>query len=186
MLVVRLSLGVSSGPVIRKRVKLEVVFVGVRRGLERHVRRFCASAQDVQDILQETWLRVYQRTQGAPLDRDESAALLYVTARNLAISRYRHQRVVNRNAAALRIDELDRREIETVESEAEQEQEFQQLLRCLNELPPKCREVFMLRMIEGLSQPQIAERLGISLGTVEKHVARGLRQCRETLLGLRT
>lgn len=178
-------MGVSSAVVTRKRAKLEVVFAGARRRLERHVRRFCQSAQDVQDILQDTWLRVDQHTRQRPLDAEQSAALLFVTARNLAISRYRHRRVVSRQSAAVLQAELERLNVDTIEMEAGRDEELQRLLQCLNELPPKCREVFLLRVVEGLSQPQIAERLGISLGTVEKHVARGLRQCRESLASLR-
>jgi RNA polymerase sigma-70 factor (ECF subfamily) len=41
--------------------------------------------------------------------------------------------------------------------------------------------VFVLRMIDGLSQREIAERLGIAISTVEKHLARGLQQCRTEL-----
>ena len=58
---------------------------------------------------------------------------------------------------------------------------MQMLLRAVNGLPPKCRDVFVLRMIEGLSQREIAERLGITVSTVEKHLARGLRHCKDSL-----
>ena len=49
----------------------------------------------------------------------------------------------------------------------------------VNKLPPKCRSVVVLRMIDGLSQREISERLGIAVSTVEKHLSRGLQLCKE-------
>ena len=45
----------------------------------------------------------------------------------------------------------------------------------LANLPPKCREAFALRKVEGLSQREVALRMGVSENTVEKHVGKGLR-----------
>ncbi|WP_260929490.1 RNA polymerase sigma factor [Novosphingobium sp. 9] len=48
------------------------------------------------------------------------------------------------------------------------------LLELVETLPPRCREVFALRKIEGLHQADIAERLGITRGAVEKHLRHAL------------
>jgi RNA polymerase sigma-70 factor (ECF subfamily) len=81
-------------------------------------------------------------------------------------------------APAISVEERLRREQRGVEQQASGQEQMRLLLRVVNGLPPKCRDVFVLRMIEGLSQFEIAERLGISVSTVEKHLARGLRQCK--------
>jgi RNA polymerase sigma factor (sigma-70 family) len=47
----------------------------------------------------------------------------------------------------------------------------------------RMREVFLLSRLEGLSCPAIAERLGVSLSSVEKDIARALRHCYEVLMG---
>ena len=48
-------------------------------------------------------------------------------------------------------------------------------------LPPQCRRVFVLRKVQGLSQKDVARQLGLSVSTVEKHLATGLLKCSEYL-----
>lgn len=45
-------------------------------------------------------------------------------------------------------------------------------------LPPKCRTVFLLSRVEGLSNAQVAQRCGISVKMVEKHLAKAIVRCR--------
>jgi RNA polymerase sigma-70 factor (ECF subfamily) len=155
-----------------------------RSGLARYLARLCASSDDVQDVMQEAYLQVFCALKKNGPDGHTPAALLYTTARNIAISRLRHQKVVAAAAPAFSIDERLRRERPGVERQASRNEQLQLLLRVVNGLPPKCRDVFVLRMIEGLSQYEIATRLGISVSTVEKHLARGLRQCKRDFAGL--
>jgi RNA polymerase sigma factor (sigma-70 family) len=150
-------------------------------GLSRYVARFCTTPDDVQDIVQEAYLQVYCALRRTGPEGHTPAALLYTTARNIAFSRHRHMKVVAAAAPAVSVGERLRREQANVEQQASRSQQMQMLLRAVNGLPPKCRDVFVLRMIEGLSQREIAERLGITVSTVEKHLARGLRHCKDTL-----
>jgi RNA polymerase sigma-70 factor (ECF subfamily) len=53
------------------------------------------------------------------------------------------------------------------------------LLNCtLANLPPKCRLAFMLNRFDGLTYPQVAARMGISVKMVEKHITSSLVACR--------
>ena len=155
-----------------------------RDGLARYVARFCASTADVEDVVQEAYLQVFCALRKTGPAGHTPAALLYTTARNIAISRLRHQKVVNAAAPGISMEERLRREHGGVERQASRNEQMRLLLRVVNGLPPKCRDVFVLRMIEGLSQYEIATRLGISVSTVEKHLARGLRQCKRDFAGL--
>jgi len=51
----------------------------------------------------------------------------------------------------------------------------------LAELSPRRREALMLHRFEGLSQAQIAERMGVSISMVEKHIAFALLHCKQRL-----
>ena len=60
-------------------------------------------------------------------------------------------------------------------------EEFQILIRAIESLPERCRQVVTLRKIYGLSQKEVAERLGVSEHTVEAQVGVGVRRCAEYL-----
>lgn len=55
------------------------------------------------------------------------------------------------------------------------------LVRAIESLPPRCRDVFVMHKIHELRQTEVAERLGISVKTVEKHLRLGLAACRAAL-----
>jgi len=149
-----------------------------RSQLTAYLRQLLASPDDALEVSQEAYLKVYCVLRTRSEDEHAPKALLYTTARNLAISRLRHQHVVHRAAHALAVSqELGARRT-TAEQDASRHESFVSLLAVINSLPPKCRTVMLLRIKEGLSQKEIAQRLGIAVSTVEKHLAKGLHLCR--------
>lgn len=164
----------------------ERLVVETRHALARYLRQFSQSPDDIQDIVQETYLKVFCALRNAPERRESPEGLIYTTARNIAISRLRHQQVVTRAATAITVSEELRTDAKTLEQQTGRSEKLRELMRVVNTLPPKCRAVFVLRMIDGLSQREIGERLGISTSTVEKHLAKGLRHCKAELLAART
>ena len=76
-------------------------------------------------------------------------------------------------------------DLETNEASAEQLLDVKNLREVLNDiietLPPKCKEVFLLSRVEGLSQKEIAEKLDISKKTIENHMTKALRTLRMEL-----
>ena len=57
----------------------------------------------------------------------------------------------------------------------------QMIEKAVSELPPKCRQVFLMSYCEGLSDKQIAERLSLSLSTVENHIHNALVRLRKSI-----
>lgn len=151
--------------------------------LMRLLRRYWRRADDVPDLRQEVYTRVYE---GAARDGMPSATAAYVfrTARNLLIDQARRAQVVSFDLVA-ELEELPDapRDEWSPERIAAARAELRLLERALDALPPRCREVVSLRRIDGLSQKDIAARLGIAEGTVEKHVTLGMRALAETLAG---
>ena len=142
------------------------------------MRRF-GSAGAASDTLHDTYVRL-QRLQTVP-DLDNPRAYLFRVANNIALDRLRTARREERHLVA---DELAQEEASTepsAEVVLEQKERLRLLAVAIEELPPRCREVFLLHKIDGLSHGQIAERLGISRSMVEKHVMKALAHCRDRL-----
>ena len=138
-----------------------------------YLRRNCRDIDDIVDLRQDVYVRVYEAAEAA-LPENPQAFVLAV-ARNLLIDRARHQKVAPIVALAPAsplpdpVDEL------SPERHAIARQDMACLERAFSELPPRCREVVQLRRIAGLSQRHVAAELGITEGTVEKQIAKGIR-----------
>jgi len=152
-----------------------------RHGLGRHVGKLAPCPDDVQEVLQEAYLRVFCALRNSNREDHSPKALLYVTARNIAISRLRHLSVVEQKTTSVSVVEELRRDGNDTEDQVNTRQKFEILSSAVNALPPKCKNVILLRLSNGLSQKAIGDQLGISVSTVEKHLAKGLRLCAEQL-----
>ncbi|PLQ00475.1 sigma-70 family RNA polymerase sigma factor [Cupriavidus pauculus] len=62
-------------------------------------------------------------------------------------------------------------------------QTLMEIDRMLDTLKPRVRTAFLLAQLDGLTCPQIAERIGMSLATVERYIGQALRQCYELRFG---
>jgi len=147
--------------------------------LHRYLRRFTSGAEDVEDLVQETYVRIF-----AIKDRDAVAsprALLFSIAHNLAVERVRRQ--VTR--ATDNVADFELLDVDTVEAPPDEQldarRRFESFCAAVDRLPPLCRRVFVLRKVYKLSHTEIAEVLGVSHSTIEKHVAKGLMRCRDYL-----
>lgn len=140
--------------------------------------RPAATKQDIEDILQETYINTYQSS----LKQDIlfPKAFMVKTAIRLA---NRSIQLANRIDTNVDISEqsdesLFGYDVTKFASQTEKEvlnrEDFGLLCAAVDELPEQCRKVFVLKKIYGLSQREIALELGISESTVEKHVAKGL------------
>ncbi|MNF38736.1 putative RNA polymerase sigma factor FecI [compost metagenome] len=93
-----------------------------------------------------------------------------------------HRRNVVRQAEPLEVlDSEEKVFVASPQASLDHGQRLDMLQRALAELPGPCRDCFMLRKLEGLSHPQIAERLGISRAMVEKHIVNAMKHCRVRL-----
>jgi len=134
---------------------------------------------DVDDLVQESYARMLQvRRKG----RIESVkAYLFTTARNAALSILRRPRIFSPQSVtdfgALSVVEEGQDVVEQVSVR----QEVAVLLDAIDALPARCREIFILRKLQGVSQKEIATRLGLSEQTVQVQIARGARKCAEFL-----
>lgn len=128
--------------------------------------------------MQEAFLKAYQAEHITEIEQPR--AFLFRTAKNLAIN----EQAKRRNRYTDAVADLEALTVLfDAHADSRHEPEAQALIQerlvlahsAIEQLSPRVREVFVLRKIYGLRQREIAARLGISQSTVEKHIARGLK-----------
>jgi RNA polymerase sigma factor (sigma-70 family) len=149
--------------------------------LTRYLNRVWSNMSEIPDLRQDIYVRVYESARDS---RPASPrAFLFATARNLLTDHIRRSRVVSieptADEAALDalVDEV------SPERQVGASQELQSLALAFDSLSDKCRSVVWLRRIEGLSQRQTAERLGLREVAVESQLARGMRLLARAVFG---
>jgi RNA polymerase sigma factor (sigma-70 family) len=135
--------------------------------------------EDAFDLLQETFLRMMRRRDAGPIADED--AYLRTTALNLARDHSRHAKSVARHVAP---GDIPSDAAETSLDPAqmlEMREDLRRLYAAMRNLPPRCREVFILRRFHDLSPDEIATRLGVSRNMVEKHLRLALERCHAAL-----
>ena len=139
-------------------------------------RRRLAQSQDAADLAQESWSRLMRYRQGQ--SPASLRSLLFTIARNVLKNHWRWSSL-HQLEQSTDFSELD------VVSESPGVERQWQAQRCLDALeatvagmPDKRRTVFLLSRVEGLSNAEVAQRCGISVKMVEKHLAKAIVQCR--------
>ncbi|AEG01242.1 RNA polymerase sigma factor [Methylomonas methanica] len=142
--------------------------------LRRVIFRRCGCIDMAADIVQETYQRMLSG--GLWQQADNPRALLHRIAANLATDYQRRNAVRDKyldhtDTLPDWIAEADNTQPDRILANREH---LEQLAVKVNQLPPKCRTVFLMRKIDELSHAEIAERLGISRNMVEKHLRNAL------------
>ena len=130
---------------------------------------------DIDDLVQEAFLRVLQASERG--DVTSPKAFLFATARNLALDDLRDRRVAMTESL---VESGELRVLEDATDVAEtvaRNQELALLTEAIQSLPDRCRQIFTLRKVYGLSQRDIAAKLGISERTVSVQLTIGVHKC---------
>lgn len=146
--------------------------------LRRYLSRMLGNPTEAQDVAHDAYLRVYPVV--ARKDASQPRALLFLTARRLAINRLK-RRSISPFAREMSDPESAPATTPGVAQQAMARQELALLETAIAGLPDGCRTVLLLRKVDLLSHREIAERLGITVSTVEKQHARALRLLRAAL-----
>lgn len=158
---------------------LSHAIIGNRRPLLGVARRILGDGPAAEDVVQSLWFRV--QTLDERMTVRDSGAFLRRLVRNLAIDQLRKDRVRHEYFHDTPPDDAIPDDAPDAEQAMIDRDRLRRLKLALEELPPRCREVFVLRRIHDLSSAEIAERLGISQNAVAKHVRLALQHCHSRL-----
>lgn len=140
--------------------------------LREFFRRRTNASTDIDDLVQETFLRLASRSDLRTIAGVEG--YLFQVARNTLRDRAR------RTAVRVAANEVERSfsdpddEVPSPESVLLHKEALERVVACLSELPERTRTVFILHRFEHLQYNEIARRLGVSLSTVDKDIMKAL------------
>jgi RNA polymerase sigma factor (sigma-70 family) len=158
--------------------ELEAWFQNEVRPHETEMRRRLlemSAPDDIDDLVQEAFLRLLKMREKAPVFHPR--ALLLGIARNAALDLYRRKKRSRTNP----LGENEQLDVPddgpSTQDIVSLRQENVLLEEAIRNLPGRCRDVLVLRRLEGLSQKEAAERLKISVKTVDAQLTRALKRC---------
>ena len=143
--------------------------------LKSYLRGSFPSIRDVDDVVQESYLRIWRAAAREPVK--SAKAFLYLVARRVALNFVRKERnsPVDAYGDEAMSGVLDDKP-NALEAAIIQDR-IDRLADALMSLPPRCREIVVLHKMKGLTQKEVATQLGLSERTVETHVRNGVVRC---------
>jgi RNA polymerase sigma factor (sigma-70 family) len=147
--------------------------------LKKFLAGFLRLPQDIEDVAQEAYLRAYVAEQRESIEHPKP--FLFRVAKNLALTRLtRKSRLITEyieDAGAGVVIES----VAGPDAEFEAQQCLGLYCEAIASLPEKCRQVFLLRKVHGLTHEEIGERMQLSISSVEKYLRRAIVTCQAYL-----
>jgi len=160
----------GSPPSIDAEASLSRTFSRFREPLIRFFTRRTGDAVTAEDLAQEVLARAAARPAGAPIE--QPSAYIFTIASNLLRDEARRARgrfhVPLDEGRAELVEDFDAARV------FEGREMLERVIRALDEMNPRTRQIFLLYRLEGLKQREIAARVGVSISAVEKHIVKAM------------
>lgn len=138
---------------------------------------FMGDQEDARDIVQETFIYLWVNRLKINYTGSLFAYLLRAV-KNSCIDYKLHEKVKKRYC-----QETEHLQRECGEEPENFEIQYARLRRVVDSLPPKCREIFILGCVEGLSYKEVADQLGVSVNTVKTQIKVAYKKVKSELSG---
>lgn len=147
----------------------------------RYALSFLSDTHQAEDVVQETFIKIWERKQDMIASPDMRFYLITAVRNNCitALRKIKTRNILFTETTPEPEPELHFTALQQKEAASEQ---AAKIAAALDLLPPKCREVFLLVKMQGLSYQQTADALGIAVKTVENQMGKALRTLRENVL----
>lgn len=162
----------------KRKNRILSAFVEYRDVLVRGMLRLSVRPSDVDDVLQESLARTLEANENREIDHPKS--YLFAVSRNIV---FRDQERCAREVQW----EIDEAILESNTSPVDRELYYKQMLdvfwETIETLPQSHRHAILLRRVYGFSHKQVAKKMGLSVSTVEKYFAQGIKRCQDVMAG---
>ncbi|MGB0990088.1 RNA polymerase sigma factor [Halarcobacter sp.] len=133
-----------------------------------YVQRMVGDKDRAKDVIQEAYSRLLYVNKSSNIDNER--AYLYKTSRNIVIDQSRKEK--NSSETLYEEEEHSIPQEEQPHEQVVQSNQYEQMMKIVQSLPPKCQQAFILHVIEGYSRKEISSKMGISIAAVEKNILR--------------
>jgi RNA polymerase sigma factor (sigma-70 family) len=155
------------------------------KDLRRHICRKLRNPCEAEDVVQEAYIRMLTIPVDHPILRN-AKAFLFTVASNLAVDcvrrKQRQRRLFPDMTQATSAFEGDALEVvcprRSTEDQVDAVMRLASVLEALDNLPPTCRQAFVMHKLFELSYAEVAAKMRVTVSMVEKHLARALRHLR--------
>lgn len=144
--------------------------------------RFTETLEDAEEVVQEVFVKFWDKCHS--LSEDSSIKnYLYRSVHNTCLNQIKHQKVKDHYREYV-LNYLEHTEPE-ISLEDNDTDRMTRIMQAVDQLPPRCSEIFKLSRFEGLKYQEIADHLDLSVKTVEVQMGKALRVLRENLKDLK-
>lgn len=150
--------------------EFEIFFRKLYLPLGMYALRIVDDADVAEDMVQDAFLNTWERLEGG-LEISNFKAFMYRSVRNECLS---YLSSLKEKVGEEFIPEVGEDEIDTSFRDA-------RIWRAIDELPEKCREIFLMSKRDGYSNEEIADELGITIKTVKNQMTKAFTRLREAL-----
>ncbi|WP_158655239.1 RNA polymerase sigma factor [Flavivirga eckloniae] len=142
-----------------------------------YIKGYTNDKQAAEDIVQNVLLKLWENRDEIQI-HSSFKGFLYKSVYYSFMDLYRKKKRINEKLESLRYNILN----ELIEDDNElKEKRLLALRKAIEELPTKCKEIFVLSKFEGLKYKEIADALGISINTVENQVGKAFKILRKKM-----
>ncbi|MCE4565821.1 RNA polymerase sigma-70 factor [Maribellus sp. CM-23] len=162
------------------------LFVLLYPRLKSYCRLFIKEEAEVEDLIQETFIALWNKRENVR-ENNSIESLIFVMVRNRCLNHLKkvsleQHRVDLENITINELQYLYQLDFSGKEEKSMEEMLIESFREIVGTLPDKMKEVFIQCKIEGRQQKQVAEEMGISLKTIEKHIAQAKYHIRKELI----
>ncbi len=150
--------------------EFDIFFRKMYLPLGMYALRIVDDAQSAEDIVEDAFMKAWQQIEEGT-EFDNFKAYMYRSVRNGCISFIRNRK---ETVGLELVPDADEEAVDTSERDA-------RIWKAIDELPEKCREVFLLSKRDGLSNDEIATQMGISVKTVKNQMTKAFSRLRDAL-----
>ena len=138
--------------------------------------KFLNNPEEAREVVLDIYARIWENRD--KIDPEDSLkSYMFRIAQNMSLNKLQHRKVESKYVEIYKLVYLENTEYSAHESLLARELD-ENIKAAINKLPPECKKVFELNRVEGLKYREIAEKLNISVKTVEAQMAKALRKMR--------